>query len=70
MKGRTGKMKKNNREESIKIKFTKLKEAIKPKPKYFRNMIMAFIIGGLICTIGAIIFNIRVRLTSAILPAT
>ncbi|MCG0275010.1 MAG: stage V sporulation protein AC [Thermosediminibacteraceae bacterium] len=35
---------------------------IKPKPPYLRNIIMAFLVGGIICTIGQAILNFYVSL--------
>ena len=32
-----------------------------PKPQYFKNIILAFIVGGIICTIGQFILNIMLR---------
>lgn len=44
-------------DEKIKIKFKELEGDIRPKPKFLRNCIMSFIIGGLICVIGQFIRN-------------
>ncbi|HEY8362952.1 MAG TPA: stage V sporulation protein AC [Tissierellaceae bacterium] len=35
---------------------------IKPKPPYLKNIIMAFLVGGIICTIGQAILNFYVSL--------
>ncbi|MGG5462681.1 stage V sporulation protein AC [Clostridium sp. B9] len=44
-------------DEKIKSKFEELEEEIRPKPKVFKNCVMAFIVGGLICVIGQFIRN-------------
>ena len=52
----------SKKEEKIKVKFDKLNQDAKPKPKYIKNIIMAFIVGGIICTIGQIILNLMIKL--------
>ncbi|GFN35930.1 stage V sporulation protein AC [Tepidimicrobium xylanilyticum] len=37
--------------------YQKYVERKQPKPTYFKNMIFAFVVGGLICTLGQIIRN-------------
>jgi len=37
--------------------YKKLTQKISPKPKVVKNVIMAFLVGGLICSIGQIIVN-------------
>ncbi len=44
--------------ETIKKSFLKAKENNKPKPKYVRNGVFAFLVGGFICTTGQIITDI------------
>ena len=39
----------SKKEEAIKAKYEKLSQEAKPKPKYIKNIIMAFLIGGAIC---------------------
>lgn len=46
-----------NKEQKIQNKFEKLTKEINPKPKIFKDCIMAFIVGGIICTIGQVIMN-------------
>lgn len=48
-------------EEKILIKFQELSKQAKPKPKYLKNIMLAFIVGGLICTIGQFILNMMIR---------
>ncbi len=40
-----------------KKEYQKFTDKKSPKPKYLKNMVMAFIVGGTICTIGQIIIN-------------
>lgn len=40
-----------------KKEYKKFAEQKVPKPTYIKNIIMAFLVGGSICTIGEIIFN-------------
>ncbi len=51
----------SKKEEKIKEKFQNLTEEAKPKPKYVKNCILAFLVGGAICTIGEIIFNLLIK---------
>lgn len=44
-------------DEKIKSKFEELEKEMRPKPKVFKNCVMAFIVGGLICVIGQFIRN-------------
>ena len=44
-------------DKKIRTKFDQLEQQIRPKPKLFRNCIMAFIVGGLICVIGQFVRN-------------
>ena len=48
----------SKKEEAIKAKYDKLSQEAKPKPKYIKNVIMAFLVGGTICTIGQGIFEL------------
>ena len=48
----------SKKEEAIKAKYDKLSQEAKPKPKYIKNVIMAFLVGGAICTIGQGIFEL------------
>ncbi|MCE9653913.1 stage V sporulation protein AC [Clostridium celatum] len=34
---------------------------MKPKPKYFKNIVLAFLVGGSICTIGQFILNMMIK---------
>ena len=39
------------KEEKVIIKdFQKISKQMEPKPKYFKNILMAFLVGGAICT--------------------
>lgn len=49
------------KEEKIISKFETLSKEAKPKPKYVKNIILAFLVGGAICTIGQVILNILIR---------
>ncbi|MDD6796591.1 MAG: stage V sporulation protein AC [Clostridiaceae bacterium] len=46
------------KDKKIQDKFQELTKEIQPKPKILKDCIMAFIVGGSICTIGQIIMNI------------
>ncbi len=46
------------KEERIKSKYKKMAKEVTPKSKIFKDCIMAFIVGGIICDIGQIIMNI------------
>ena len=48
----------SKKEEKILNEFQDLSKQAKPKPKYFKNIILAFIVGGIICTIGQLIMNL------------
>ncbi|WP_297637880.1 stage V sporulation protein AC [uncultured Clostridium sp.] len=54
-------MKLTRREKRIKKRFDKLAKETSPKPKIIRNCIRAFLVGGLICTLGEGIGNIIVK---------
>lgn len=54
-------MKLTRREKRIKRRFDKLAKETSPKPKIIRNCIRAFLVGGLICTLGEGIGNIIVK---------
>ena len=44
--------KRAQKEEKILQEFQTISKEMAPKPKYFKNIILAFIVGGIICTIG------------------
>lgn len=48
-------------EQKIINKFEKLSQEAKPKPKYFKNIVLAFIVGGIICVIGQFVLNILIK---------
>lgn len=48
-------------EQKIMKKFEQLSQETKPKPKYFKNIVLAFIVGGLICVIGQFILNMLIK---------
>jgi len=39
-------------------KYQKMVKEATPKPRYWRNIILAFLTGGIICTIGQVVFNL------------
>ena len=43
--------KRAKKEEKILKDFQKISKEMAPKPQYFKNIILAFIVGGIICTI-------------------
>ena len=53
--------KRAKKEEKILKDFQKISKEMAPKPQYFKNIILAFIVGGIICTIGQFILNIMLR---------
>ena len=53
--------KRAKKEEKILKDFQKISKEMAPKPQYFKNIILAFIVGGIICTIGQFILNIMFR---------
>ena len=50
-----------NEEEKIISKYEQLSKEMKPKPKYFKNIVLAFLVGGSICTIGQFILNMMIK---------
>ena len=52
--------KRAKKEEKILKDFQKISKEMAPKPQYFKNIILAFIVGGIICTIGQFIYNVKV----------
>ncbi|MEN8078191.1 stage V sporulation protein AC [Clostridioides difficile] len=48
-------------EDKIMQEFQTISKEMAPKPKYFKNIIMAFIVGGAICTIGQFILNMLIK---------
>ena len=54
-----GKMAKE--EKKIIKNFEKISKEMEPKPKYFKNILLAFIVGGAICTIGQFILNMLIK---------
>lgn len=55
-------MKLTKREKKIRKRFKELAKESNPKPKMARNCIRAFLVGGIICTIGEFIGNILLML--------
>jgi stage V sporulation protein AC len=53
--------KKVPKEQQIIDKFNTLTDETSPKPKTTKNCIMAFLVGGAICTIGQVIQNLLVN---------
>lgn len=53
--------KKAPKEQHIFEKFKTLTDETSPKPKLMKNCIMAFIVGGAICTIGQVIQNLMLN---------
>lgn len=49
------------KEEKIVKEFENISKELKPKPKYFKNILLAFIVGGIICTIGQFILNMMIK---------
>lgn len=41
--------------------YTEITRKISPKPKVIKNAVLAFIVGGLICSIGQILINIYIN---------
>jgi stage V sporulation protein AC len=54
-----GKMAKE--EKKIFKDFETISKQTVPKPKYFKNILLAFIVGGAICTIGQFILNMLIK---------
>lgn len=55
-------MSKRSKEEDRIIKeFQNISKEMVPKPKYLKNIIMAFIVGGTICTVGQFILNMLIK---------
>ena len=53
--------KRAQKEEKILQEFKTISKEMAPKPKYFKNIILAFIVGGIICTIGQFILNMLLK---------
>ena len=53
--------KRTQKEEKILQEFQTISKEMAPKPKYFKNIILAFIVGGIICTIGQFILNMLLK---------
>lgn len=53
--------KRSQKEEKILREFQTISKEMAPKPKYFKNIILAFIVGGIICTIGQFILNMLLK---------
>ena len=53
--------KKMPKEQHIFEKFKTLTDETSPKPKLMKNCIMAFLVGGAICTIGQVIQNLLIN---------
>ena len=41
--------------------YKELAQKISPKPKVIKNAVLAFIVGGLICSLGQILINIYIN---------
>ena len=54
-----GKMAKE--EKKIIDDFQNISKEMTPKPKYFKNILLAFLVGGAICTIGQFILNMLIK---------
>ena len=54
-----GKMAKE--EKKIIKEFENISKEMVPKPKYFKNILLAFLVGGAICTIGQFILNMLIK---------
>ena len=54
-----GKMAKE--EKKIIKDFENISKEMVPKPKYFKNILLAFLVGGAICTIGQFILNMLIK---------
>ena len=54
-----GKMAKE--EKKIIKDFENISKEMAPKPKYFKNILLAFLVGGTICTIGQFILNMLIK---------
>ena len=50
-----------NEEEKIISKSEQVSKEMKPKPKYFKNIVLASLVGGSICTIGQFILNMMIK---------
>lgn len=53
--------KRGKAEEKIVKEFQTISKEMAPKPKYLKNIILAFIVGGIICTIGQFILNMLIK---------
>lgn len=51
----------SKKEKKLLNEYHKLSREAKPRPKYFKNIVMAFIVGGAICTLGQFILNMLIR---------
>ena len=51
----------SKKEKKILNQFQDLSKQAKPKPKYFKNIILAFVVGGAICTIGQFILHMLIK---------
>ena len=56
--------KRAKKEEKILKDFQKISKEMAPKPQYFKNIILAFIVGGIICIIGQLLID-KTKLTPA-----
>lgn len=48
-------------EKKILKEFQTISKEVVPKPKYLKNIMLAFIVGGIICTIGQFILNMLLK---------
>lgn len=51
---------KNQEHKREQAAYQKIQQEKRPKPAYFRNTLLAFIVGGLICVIGQVLINLFV----------
>ena len=51
----------SKKEKKILNQFQDISKQAKPKPKYFKNIVLAFLVGGSICTIGQFILNMMIK---------
>lgn len=50
----------DEKDEKLIKKYEILAKETKPKPKYLKNIFFAFVVGGVICTIGQVILNLLI----------
>lgn len=50
----------SKRDKELVKRYEVLSKEAKPKPKYLKNCILAFVVGGIICTVGQVIVNLLI----------